>query len=106
MDKFTSVLVFVCVSFLMISCTGGDTSTTSNNPPGSSTTGSIGPAGGIVNGYYGANITIPAGALASSVDIVITPDSTGAPDIQVTDVDTVRLMHLHRMARPLLFLPR
>jgi len=88
MDKFTSVLVFVCVSFLMISCTGGDTSTTSNNPPGSSTTGSIGPAGGIVNGYYGANITIPAGALASSVDIVITPDSTGAPDIPVTDVDT------------------
>ena len=41
-----------------------------------------------MNGYYGANVTIPAGALVTNVDIAITPDSTGAPDIPVTDVDT------------------
>ena len=48
--------------------------------------GGIGPAGGTVNGFYGASVTVPAGALSSSVDIEIPRDDTGAPDFPSTGV--------------------
>lgn len=48
---------------------------------------SIGPAGGIVNGFYGATITVPAGALANTVTIGLTRDSSNSPAFAVTDVD-------------------
>lgn len=57
-------------------------------PPGASTT-VIGPAGGTVNGYYGAQIIVPAGALASSVDIGLARDSTNSPVFALADVDAV-----------------
>src|SRR6185437_1854485 len=43
--------------------------------------GGIGPSGGTVNGFYGANITVPAGALSTNVDIEIPRDSSGAPTL-------------------------
>ena len=49
----------------------------------------IGPAGGTVNGYYGAKIIIPAGALASPVTIGLARDSSNSPAFAVTDVDAV-----------------
>ena len=39
----------------------------------------IGPTGGTVTGWYGAKVTVPAGALASPVLIGVDRDGTGAP---------------------------
>jgi 6-phosphogluconolactonase (cycloisomerase 2 family) len=39
----------------------------------------IGPTGGTVKGWYGAEVTIPAGALPSPVFIEVNRDGTGAP---------------------------
>ena len=45
----------------------------------------IGPQGGTVTGAYGAQVIVPAGALASTVDIAIARDSTNAPDFPPSD---------------------
>lgn len=50
---------------------------------------SIGPAGGTVNGFYGAQIVVPAGALASTVTIGLSRDSTNSPAFAVTSTDAV-----------------
>ncbi|MGB8473251.1 MAG: beta-propeller fold lactonase family protein [Candidatus Acidiferrum sp.] len=55
--------------------------------------GGIGPAGGIVSGFYGASVTIPAGALSTSVDIGIPRDSTAAPTLPSTGIDTAGAMY-------------
>jgi 6-phosphogluconolactonase (cycloisomerase 2 family) len=55
--------------------------------------GGIGPAGGTVNGFYGASVTIPAGALATTVDIEIPRDSTGSPALPPTGIDTAGAMY-------------
>jgi len=47
----------------------------------------IGPAGGTVNGYYGASVTVPAGALSSNVDIEIPRDDAGAPALPASGVN-------------------
>lgn len=47
----------------------------------------IGPSGGTVHGFYGASVTVPAGALSTSVDIEIPRDDTNAPDRPATGVD-------------------
>ena len=59
-----------------------------NNP---TTVGSavIGPAGGTVNGFYGAQIIVPPGALATPVTIGLARDSSNSPDFAVPDVDAV-----------------
>ena len=49
--------------------------------------GGIGPSGGTVNGFYGASVTVPAGALSSAVDIEIPRDDTGAPTLPSTGID-------------------
>jgi 6-phosphogluconolactonase (cycloisomerase 2 family) len=49
----------------------------------------IGPAGGTVNGVYGAQIVVPPGALATTVTIGIARDSSNSPAFAVTDVDAV-----------------
>ncbi|HEV7607872.1 MAG TPA: beta-propeller fold lactonase family protein [Steroidobacteraceae bacterium] len=49
----------------------------------------IGPAGGTVNGVYGAQIIVPPGALAMPVTIGIARDSSNSPAFAVTDVDAV-----------------
>jgi 6-phosphogluconolactonase (cycloisomerase 2 family) len=41
----------------------------------------IGPSGGTVRGWYGAEVTIPAGALTAPVFIAIDRDGTGAPPV-------------------------
>jgi len=46
----------------------------------------IGPGGGTVRGWYGAEVSIPAGALSSSVFIVVDRDGTGAPPVDGTAV--------------------
>ncbi len=55
--------------------------------------GGIGPAGGVVNGFYGASVTIPAGALATTVDIEIPRDSTGSPAVPSTGIDAAGAMY-------------
>jgi 6-phosphogluconolactonase len=60
------------------------------NPAGGSGTG---PVGGTVNGFYGASVTIPAGALSSTIDIEILRDSTGAPTLPSTGIDTAGAMY-------------
>ncbi len=47
----------------------------------------IGPAGGTVNGFYGASVTVPAGALTTNVDIQIPRDSSGAPVLPPSGID-------------------
>lgn len=49
----------------------------------------IGPEGGTVTGLYGAQIIVPAGALATPVTIGIARDSSNAPDFTVPDFNTV-----------------
>jgi len=49
----------------------------------------IGPAGGTVNGEYGAQIIIPPGALASTVTIGLHRDSTLSPAFAVDGMDAV-----------------
>ncbi len=49
--------------------------------------GGVGPSGGTVHGFYGASVTVPAGALTSSVDIEIPRDDTNAPTLPTTGVD-------------------
>jgi 6-phosphogluconolactonase (cycloisomerase 2 family) len=53
----------------------------------------IGPAGGTVTGYYGANVTVPAGALSSNVDVEIVYDSSGAPSLPTTGIETAGAMY-------------
>ncbi len=53
----------------------------------------IGPSGGTVNGFYGASVTIPAGALSTSVDIEIPRDSTDAPALPSTGIDAAGAMY-------------
>ncbi|HEY6181571.1 MAG TPA: beta-propeller fold lactonase family protein [Terriglobales bacterium] len=47
----------------------------------------IGPAGGTVHGFYGASVTVPAGALSTSVDIEIPRDDINVPALPTTGVD-------------------
>ncbi len=47
----------------------------------------VGPAGGTVNGHYGAQVIIPAGALATTVGVGLRRDSTGSPDFALTGVE-------------------
>jgi 6-phosphogluconolactonase (cycloisomerase 2 family) len=49
----------------------------------------IGPAGGTVNGFYGAQIIVPPGALATTITIGLARDSSSSPEFAVTDVDAV-----------------
>ena len=53
----------------------------------------IGPAGGTVDGFYGASVTIPAGALSTTVDVEIPRDSTSAPTLPATGIDTAGAMY-------------
>ncbi|HJT71191.1 MAG TPA: hypothetical protein VJ731_13415, partial [Terriglobales bacterium] len=55
--------------------------------------GGIGPSGGTVNGSYGASVTVPAGALSTNVDIEIPRDSSGAPALPSTGIDTAGAMY-------------
>ena len=67
---------------------GGDSNGNGGNSAGGTTSGGIGPAGGLVSGFYGAQVTVPAGALSTNVDIAITRDSTGEPDLPASGIDT------------------
>ncbi|MEO8061624.1 MAG: beta-propeller fold lactonase family protein [Pseudomonadota bacterium] len=49
----------------------------------------IGPAGGTVNGVYGAQIIVPPGALATPVTIGIARDGSNSPEFAVPDFDAV-----------------
>ena len=53
----------------------------------------IGPAGGTVNGFYGASVTVPAGALSTNVDIQIPRDDAGAPALPPAGVDAAGAMY-------------
>jgi 6-phosphogluconolactonase (cycloisomerase 2 family) len=48
----------------------------------------IGPAGGTAAGPDGAKVTVPAGALSADVTIAVQRDSSGAPVIPASGVDT------------------
>jgi len=64
----------------------------SDGGPGDAGTGDggtgalIGPTGGTVRGWYGSEVTIPAGALPSPTFIGIDRDGTGAPPLDATAV--------------------
>jgi uncharacterized delta-60 repeat protein len=71
----------ILVALLLAACGGGGSTappSTGNPPPPPP---GIGTAGGTVNGPSGAKVVIPAGALASNVDIAIAESSTGSPAI-------------------------
>ncbi len=49
----------------------------------------IGPAGGTVNGYYGAQIIVPPGALPNTVTIGLTRDSSNSPAYDLPETDAI-----------------
>src|SRR5262245_11002318 len=49
----------------------------------------IGPAGGTVNGVYGAQIIVPPGALPNTVTIGLVRDSSNSPSYAVPETDAV-----------------
>jgi len=49
----------------------------------------VGPAGGTVDGHYGARMVVPAGALASTLTLGLARDSTDAPAFAVEEVGAV-----------------
>jgi len=53
----------------------------------------IGPGGGTVTGFYGASVTVPAGALSANVDVEIPRDSSNAPALPSTGIDTSGAMY-------------
>src|SRR4051812_29168391 len=77
------IVTGVLVALVATGCGGGDpaapASPNSPTPPSG-----IGAAGGTVNGPTGAKVVVPAGALASNVEIAIAESSTGAPALPAT----------------------
>jgi uncharacterized delta-60 repeat protein len=75
--------ILVAVFALSAACGGGggDDGSGGNNPPPAPPPANpgIGSAGGTVTEASGAKVVIPAGALASNVDIKVTQTSAGAP---------------------------
>ncbi len=85
-----SRLCLATAAALAVSCGGSSAPPAAPAVPApSATTTSIGPAGGTVNGPYGAQIIIPPGALARTVDIGFARDSSNAPTFAVSDVDAL-----------------
>jgi 6-phosphogluconolactonase (cycloisomerase 2 family) len=62
------------------------TCTTDPNVVGSA---AIGPAGGTVNGVYGAQIIVPPGALPNTVTLGLARDSSHSPAYAVTETDAI-----------------
>ena len=75
------------VTFTPTDSTNYVTATDSVSLTVNAVTGGIGPSGGTVHGFYGASVTVPAGALSSSVDIEILRDDTSAPSLPAAGVD-------------------
>lgn len=87
-------MLFVFAIAAAASCGGGGNGGASSDGGGNSgggggTTSGVGPAGGTVNGPYGAQVIVPAGALASTVDIAIARESANAPSFPPIDVAAV-----------------
>ncbi len=81
--------VFIASMLLLLAaCGGGGGGGTSSGGGGGSTSG-VGPAGGTVDGAYGAQVIVPAGALASTVDIAIARESANAPDFPPNGIAAV-----------------
>ncbi len=76
------------VTFTPTDTTKYTTATKSVSITVNASSGGIGPAGGTVNGFYGASVTVPAGALTTNVDIQIPRDGTGAPVLPSSGIDT------------------
>jgi uncharacterized delta-60 repeat protein len=74
--KWMAVLALV----LCAGCGGGDNSGGGSPPPPPPPSG-IGAAGGTVTEASGAQVVIPAGALAANTNIAITQSSAGAPPV-------------------------
>jgi uncharacterized delta-60 repeat protein len=73
---FLPLLVF---PLLLIACGGGDGDTPGASTPSPLPPGTVGAAGGTVNGPAGSQVVIPAGALSQNVVITITQTTAGAP---------------------------
>ena len=58
------------------------------SPPDGGTGTGIGPEGGTVTEPYGAQIIVPAGALATTIDLGIARDLSDAPSLAAIDIDT------------------
>ena len=87
------IVVLLFFSLALGGCWPGDSSNDNpiaNNASGGGTTpvSGIGSGGGTVTGYYSAKLLIPPGALTTNTDIAITRDSSGAPDMPTSGVDT------------------
>lgn len=68
---------------------GGDIAAAPAPAPASAPAPSgIGPAGGTVSGPYGAQLSVPAGALSTTVDLAVARDGSGAPDLPPSGIDT------------------
>ena len=87
-------MLFLFAIAAATSCGGGGNGGASsdgggNSGGGGSTTSGVGPGGGTVAGPYGAQVIVPAGALASTVDIVIARESANAPDFPPNGIAAV-----------------
>ncbi|MGH8240099.1 MAG: hypothetical protein ACREXP_24220, partial [Steroidobacteraceae bacterium] len=76
-------ILFLCLFLALAGCSGGGGSASSQRTqqpqaPAPQPSGGIGPAGGTVSNG-GAQVVVPAGALAQSVSIAIEQTDTGAP---------------------------
>lgn len=71
------VVALLMLSLLLAACSSSDGGNNNGgqNPPG------VGLSGGTVMGPNGAQVTIPAGALASGTSIAVTQSNTGAPPL-------------------------
>ena len=70
-------IAFVCLLLVLAGCGGGGSSPPS--PPSQTPPSGIGPAGGTVSNG-GAQVVVPAGALAQATSIAIEQTNSGAPE--------------------------
>lgn len=88
--SYLLLLIFLLAIAITASCGGGSGGGGGNSGGGSGgSTSGVGPAGGTVDGAYGAQVIVPAGALASTVDIAIARESANAPDFPPIDIAAV-----------------
>jgi alpha-tubulin suppressor-like RCC1 family protein len=84
----TLVLMLV-LAVSLAACGGSDDGAP---PPAAPAAGAIGPAGGTVSGTTGAQVVVPAGALATSTAIAVEPSSVGSPALPA-DLNAFGAMH-------------
>ena len=89
-----STLYSLAVVLLLSACGGGEVPVDppAPPPPPPPPAGTIGTAGGVVQGTGGAQVTVPAGALTQNLVIAVTQSASGAPALPA-DIIAVGQIH-------------